>query len=117
MALANLASLPHISIAGGCSTGTHGSGDRQPVLASAIRALSLVRADGELVTVGAGDGSGLGTRGSGRVIGRDRRDRRATLVVEPTYSVRQLAYQDLSERVFAERFDEITPLADSVSFF
>ena len=32
-ALHNLASLPHISVAGACSTGTHGSGDkeRQPV--------------------------------------------------------------------------------------
>ncbi len=33
LALHNLASLPHISIAGACITGTHGSGDRlrQPV--------------------------------------------------------------------------------------
>jgi alditol oxidase len=117
-ALANLASLPHISIAGGWSTGTHGSGDRQQVLASAVRALSVVRADGELVTLGAGDGSRPGDLAAaavslgaiGVIVG-------ATLSVEPTYSVRQLVYEALSERAFAERFGEITPLADSVSFF
>jgi len=33
-ALANLASLPHISVAGAVATGTHGSGDRNGSLAS-----------------------------------------------------------------------------------
>lgn len=49
-ALANLASLPHITVAGSVATGTHGSGRRQPGLASAVSALELVTADGALRT-------------------------------------------------------------------
>ena len=54
-ALENLASLPHISVAGSISTGTHGSGVGHGGLATAVRALDIVRADGELVTVARGD--------------------------------------------------------------
>ena len=42
LALANLASLPHISIAGAVATGTHGSGDAIGSLASAVRALTIL---------------------------------------------------------------------------
>src|SRR5450755_3131968 len=38
-ALHNLASLPHISVAGAVATGTHGSGDRNGNLASAVAAV------------------------------------------------------------------------------
>src|SRR5215469_2555518 len=38
-ALHNLASLPHISVAGSCSTATHGSGDKNGNLATAVTAL------------------------------------------------------------------------------
>jgi xylitol oxidase len=48
LALRNLGSLPHISVAGACSTGTHGSGDGNGVLATAVSAVELVTADGEL---------------------------------------------------------------------
>ncbi len=49
LALANLASLPHISVAGAVATGTHGSGDRAGSLATSVVGLELVTADGELV--------------------------------------------------------------------
>src|SRR5262249_41260656 len=48
-ALHNLASLPHISVAGACSTATHGSGEKNGNLASAVAALELVTAAGDLV--------------------------------------------------------------------
>ena len=48
LALANLASLPHITVAGSVATGTHGSGARQPGLASSVQAVQLMTADGEL---------------------------------------------------------------------
>src|ERR1700738_1816483 len=48
-ALHNLASLPHISVAGACATATHGSGLRNGNLATAVTALELVTADGDLV--------------------------------------------------------------------
>ena len=47
-ALHNLASLPHISVAGACSTATHGSGDRNGNLATAVSALELITASGEV---------------------------------------------------------------------
>src|SRR5260370_7747592 len=48
-ALHNLASLPHISIAGACSTATHGSGEKNGNLATAVSALEIVTAPGEVV--------------------------------------------------------------------
>ena len=48
-ALHNLASLPHISVAGSCSTATHGSGQKNGNLATAVSALELVTAGGDLV--------------------------------------------------------------------
>ena len=43
-----LGSLPHISVAGACATGTHGSGDANQSLAGSVIALEMVTADGEL---------------------------------------------------------------------
>jgi xylitol oxidase len=47
-ALNNLASLPHISIAGSISTGTHGSGLKNQNLANQVLSLDFVTAEGEL---------------------------------------------------------------------
>src|SRR3981189_1465438 len=68
-ALHNLASLPHISVAGSCSTATHGSGDKNGNLATAVSALEIVTGAGDVVTLsrqqdgeafrGAGGGLGL----------------------------------------------------------
>src|SRR5580692_6768591 len=49
-ALHNLASLPHISVAGAIATATHGSGIHNGNLATAVQGLELVTADGELLT-------------------------------------------------------------------
>jgi xylitol oxidase len=51
-ALHNTGSLPHISVAGATATGTHGSGDRNGILSTAVSAVELVKSDGSLVTVG-----------------------------------------------------------------
>src|SRR3954467_12997326 len=69
VALRNLASLPHISVAGAVATATHGSGDRNGNLATAVAALELVTSDGDLVTARRGadfDGMvvGLGALGA-----------------------------------------------------
>ena len=50
-ALHNTGSLPHISVAGATATGTHGSGDRNGILSTAVSAVELVQYDGSLVTV------------------------------------------------------------------
>jgi len=53
-ALHNMASLPHVSVAGAISTGTHGSGDRLSNLATAVAALELITATGEALLLSLG---------------------------------------------------------------
>lgn len=114
LALAALASLPHISVAGAVSTATHGSGDRVGNLATAVAGLDLVTSNGEIVRVARGDpdfeGMVVGLGALGVVI-------RLTLDVEPAYQVRQRVYEGLAWDVFAERFDAITASGYSVSAF
>lgn len=54
-ALDNLASLPHVSLAGACATATHGSGRRLGCLAAQIEEIELLTGDGNLVTLTQGD--------------------------------------------------------------
>ena len=46
-----LASLPHISVAGACATATHGSGVKNGNLATAVTALEIVAANGDVLTL------------------------------------------------------------------
>jgi xylitol oxidase len=48
-ALANLASLPHISVGGSITTATHGSGVKNGNLSSAVSGLEVVIADGSVI--------------------------------------------------------------------
>ena len=50
-ALRNLASLPHISVAGAISTGTHGSGAAHGNLATSVAGLEFIASSGEIVGV------------------------------------------------------------------
>ena len=114
VALANLASLPHISVAGAVATATHGSGDANGNLATAVAGLELVTASGEVLTASRGDpdfdGLVVGLGALGAVT-------RVTLDVEPAYQVRQRTFQDLPWISLFERFDEITSAGYSVSLF
>jgi alditol oxidase len=115
-ALRNLASLPHISVAGACATGTHGSGDSNGCLATAVSAVEMVTADGTLVTVsrdGAGDefpGMVVALGALGVVTGM-------TLNIEPEFTVRQWVYDDLPRSRLDAHFAEIFASAYSVSVF
>lgn len=112
VALANLASLPHISVAGAVSTATHGSGDANGNLATSVAAIEMVGADGALVAASRADADfnglvvGLGAVG---VLTR------ITLDVEPAYKVRQRVFEDLSWDALFEHFDAITSSGYSVS--
>ena len=114
LALANLASLPHISVAGAVSTATHGSGVHNGNLATAVAALELVRADGEVVQLRRGEGDfdgavvGLGALG---VVTR------VVLDVEPAYELSQHVYEGLDWGALFEHFDAILSAAYSVSVF
>ena len=114
LALANLASLPHISVGGAVATATHGSGDANGNLATAVAGLELVDGTGELRTAARGDPDfdglvvGLGALG---VVTR------LTLDVEPAFQVRQRAFEGLPwDRLF-DHFDEVTGAGYSVSLF
>ena len=113
-AIHNLASLPHISVAGAIQTGTHGSGVNNPSLAAAVVGVDLVRASGELVTLTADDdeflASVVGVGALGIVTGLE-------LAVRPSYEVRQRVLTNLSWEGALENFQAIASSAYSVSFF
>ena len=112
-ALANLASLPHISVGGAVATGTHGSGVANRSLAAAVASLDLVAADGELQDLRRGDDDfdgavvALGTLGL--VI-------RLTLDVAPAFDLRQYVVDLPWDTVDAE-LDAILAAGYSVSLF
>ncbi len=114
MALANLASLPHISVAGAVATATHGSGDANGNLATAVAGLEIVTSSGEILTVSRGDADfegvvvGLGALGA---------ITRLTLDAEPAYPVRQRVFEGLGWDGLFENFDEIASTGYSVSMF
>jgi alditol oxidase len=115
-ALHNLASLPHISIAGASSTATHGSGQNNSNLATAVSGLEILTAAGDLVKLSrTSDGEvfrgavvGLGALG---VITR------ITLDIQPTYQVRQYVYEDMTLAQMKDHFDDIQSSGYSVSLF
>lgn len=113
-ALANLASLPHISVAGSVATGTHGSGDANGNLSTAVAGIEMVTADGDLVRLGRGDD---GFDGAVVALGAIGVVTTVTLDILPAYDIRQNVYQDLPLDVVGEHFDELFSAAYSVSLF
>src|SRR6201996_4716773 len=113
-AVRNMASLPHISVAGSCATATHGSGDRNQNLPSAVRALELVTASGELIRPEAGEaafpGAVVGLGGLGVVTTME-------LEIVPAFEVRQYVYEGIAAAAVSSSFEEIFGSAYSVSVF
>ena len=111
-ALHNTGSLPHISVAGATATGTHGSGDHNGILSTAISAVELVKADGSLVTIDRSSehlpaiAVGLGAFG---IITR------VTLDIEPSYRVRQDVYRFAPWETVLKQLDDVMASAYSVS--
>ncbi|WP_426226673.1 D-arabinono-1,4-lactone oxidase [Pseudarthrobacter sp. DSP2-3-2b1] len=115
VAIHNLASLPHISVAGAVQTGTHGSGVDNPSLAGAVESIDLVRASGEAVTLSRGDGdeflsSVVALGALGIVTGLE-------LSVRPSFQMRQRVLENLPwDRALAD-FGTLVSSAYSVSLF
>src|SRR5947207_3399361 len=115
-ALHNLASLPHISVAGACSTGTHGSGDKNGNLATAVSVLEFIAASGDTVKLSRqhdGDtflGAIVGVGALGVIT-------KVTLDLQPTYQMRQYVYENLPFAELTQHFDTIMSSAYSVSLF
>ncbi|MCX5279806.1 MULTISPECIES: FAD-binding protein [unclassified Streptomyces] len=111
-ALHNMASLPHISVAGSVATGTHGSGVANGSLASAVREIELVTADGSPLTVGRGDDRFDGTVTALGALGVVTA---LTLDVEPDFEVSQHVFTELP--LEGLDFETVAASAYSVSLF
>lgn len=115
-ALPNLASLPHISVAGACATATHGSGVGNGNLATAVAGMELVTAGGEVVECSRDvqgerfDGMVVGLGGLGVVT-------KLTLDLVPSFEMRQDVYENLSLAQAREEFETIAASGYSVSLF
>ncbi len=115
-ALANMASLPHISVGGSIATATHGSGLRNGNLATAVSAIEFVAADGKVHTLSrARDGDtfegavvGLGSLGVVTHI---------TLDLEPSYQMTQVVYQGLDFHELEHNLEAIMNTGYSLSLF
>ena len=111
-ALANLASLPHICVAGSVATATHGSGNRNAGLASAVRSVTLVTGTGDLVTI---DETSPELAGAAVHLGALGVMVELSLAVEPTFQVRQDVYEYLPWESLIGSFDELMGAGYSVS--
>lgn len=114
LALHNLASLPHISVAGAIATATHGSGVRHANLASAVSSLTLVRGDGSVVTV---DRSDPDFSGSVVHLGALGVITSLTLDVVPAFDVRQYVYDDVPRASIEQHLAAMLADGYSVSLF
>jgi xylitol oxidase len=115
-ALHNLASLPHVSVAGACATATHGSGSRNGNLSTAVAAMEMVTADGHIAVLSregeaeAFPGAVVGLGGLGVIT-------KLTLNVRPKFDMRQVVYENLSFDRLEHHLDEIFASGYSVSLF
>ncbi|AWE54823.1 FAD-binding protein [Streptomyces nigra] len=115
LALPNMASLPHISVAGSVATGTHGSGVGNGSLGSAVREVELVTADGSVVRIGRDDprfGGAVTSLGALGVVTA------LTLDLEPAFEVEQHVFTELPlAGLDTAAFEAVMSAAYSVSLF
>jgi xylitol oxidase len=113
-ALRNMGSLPHINVGGAIATGTHGSGDGNPVLSASVRSLRYVGADAEVHEVRRGDADfealvvGLGAYGITVAVELD---------IQPNFRMSQEIYTGVSWDAALADYSAITGAGYSVSVF
>ncbi|MFC9769793.1 MULTISPECIES: D-arabinono-1,4-lactone oxidase [unclassified Pseudarthrobacter] len=115
LAIHNLASLPHISVAGAIQTGTHGSGVNNQSLAGEVQSIELVRPSGDVLTLARADGDvflasvvGLGALGVVTAV---------ELSTRPSFRMRQRVLEDMPWDAALANFDALVSAAYSVSLF
>ncbi len=115
-AVHNLASLPHITVAGAIATATHGSGVKNGNLATAVIGLEMVTAEGELITLSRRKD---GARFLGSVVGLGSMGMvtRVTLDLIPRFDMTQVVYRNLPMSALEHGLEEIMAAGYSVSLF
>jgi alditol oxidase len=111
-ALSNLPSLPHISVAGSVATATHGSGNANQSLASAVTAMTMIMGTGDQVRL---DQSSPDFAGAVVHLGALGVVTELTLAIEPTFEVRQDVYEHLPWDQLTRAFEEVMGAGYSVS--
>ncbi len=115
-ALPNLASLPHISVAGSVITATHGSGVKNGNLATSVVGLELVDAQGKIHSLSKEkdadtfDGVVVGLGALGVIT-------HVTLALQPTFMMRQYVFERMPMAQLKENFEKIVSTGYSVSLF
>ena len=110
-ALKMLASVTQATVAGACATGTHGSGIHNQNLASAVTAIELVTASGELVTY---DRSCAEFMGAVTNVGCLGVVSKITVDVVPVFEGKCVLYT-LPIEVLIDNWDQLPPLCDAFS--
>lgn len=115
-ALPNLASLLDITLAGACSTATHGSGIHNRNLSSVATAIDFVDGTGQLRTLSRAanpdefPGAVVGLGALGIIL-------RTTVHVVPSFRIAQIVYENLSFDQLEHNLDAIFSAGYSVSLF
>jgi alditol oxidase len=115
-ALHNLASLPQISVAGAIATATHGSGNKNGNLATAVSGLEVVTADGEVLVLSR-ERDGERFSGAAVNLGAIGIVTKVTLDVQPAFQVSQVVYENLAMDQLERHLAEIFASGYSVSLF
>jgi len=115
-AVPNLASLPHISVAGACATATHGSGVSNQCLSAAVSAIDFVTAGGELLHLSRSANPDV-FPGAVVALGALGVVTSLTLDLEPTFQVMQTVYENLPFHELEHSLLDIFSAGYSVSLF
>ncbi len=114
LALPNTGSLPHISVAGACATGTHGSGTHNQALAASVRGVTIVTATGDAVRRERGhpdfDGAVLALGRLGIAV-------EMTLDVVPTFDLAQTVVEQVPAERVESALGDMLAAAYSVRVF
>ena len=115
-ALNNLASLPHITVAGACATATHGSGITNGNLSTAVSAIEFVNALGDVIKISR-DNNAEQFYGAVVALGALGIVTKVTLDLVPTFNMKQVVYRNMPMEELKNNFASIMSSGYSVSLF